>query len=158
MTIARPMSVINRFFTAFASGDAAAMGACYADDARFRDPAFGDLDAKQVRAMWQMLLGRSKDLRITFTVLRADEHSGACEWHARYTFASTGRKVHNIIRSEFTLRNGLIVQQHDRFNFWRWSRQALGAVGWLLGWTPIVQGKVRRTARNALDKHLRQGA
>ncbi|MBK6342313.1 MAG: nuclear transport factor 2 family protein [Flavobacteriales bacterium] len=152
------MSVIDRLYTAFAAGDAAAMGACYAEDARFRDPAFGELNAEEVRAMWRMLLGRSKDLRITFTVLHADEVSGTCEWHAHYTFASTGRKVHNIIRSEFKLRDGLIVEQRDRFNFWRWSRQSLGASGWLLGWTPFVQGKVRRAALAALDKHLRQGA
>lgn len=150
------MSVINRFYAAFAAHDAATMGACYADDARFHDPAFGDLDANQVRAMWQMLLGRSKDLRITFTLFREDESSGACEWHAHYTFASTGRKVHNIIRSEFVLRDGLIVQQRDEFGIWRWSRQALGAVGWLLGWSPIVSGKVRRTARAALHRHMGQ--
>ncbi|HRD53670.1 MAG TPA: nuclear transport factor 2 family protein [Flavobacteriales bacterium] len=152
------MSVIKRFYTAFAAGDVAAMGACYADDARFTDPAFGDLDAGQARAMWQMLLSRSRDLRITFMVLHEDERSGSCEWHAHYTFASTGRKVHNIIRSEFALRDGLIVQQRDGFSFWRWSRQALGAVGWLLGWSPIIRGKVRRTARAALDRHMGQSS
>lgn len=150
------MSVINRFYSAFAARDAAAMAACYADDARFHDPAFGALDANQVRAMWQMLLGRSKDLRITFTVLREAERSGVCEWHAHYTFGATGRKVHNIIRSEFVLRDGFILQQRDRFGFWRWSRQALGAMGWLLGWTPLVKGKVQRTARTALERHMEQ--
>jgi ketosteroid isomerase-like protein len=152
------MSVLHRFYSAFASGDAAGMAACYADDAHFHDPAFGDLDAKEVRAMWSMLLSRSKDLRISYAISHQGDQSGTCEWHAHYTFTGTGRKVHNIIRSEFELRDGLITNQRDRFNFWRWSRQALGAPGWLLGWTPIAQSKVRRTARAALDKHMRPKA
>ena len=148
------MSVVTRFYTAFAARDAGTMGACYAVDARFSDPAFGELDANQVRAMWLMLLGRSTDLRVTFTVLHEDARSGACEWHAHYTYSGTGRQVHNIIRSEIVLRDGLIVEQRDHFSFWRWSRQALGMPGWLLGWSPWLRNKVRRTARAALHRFM----
>ncbi len=149
------MSVLRRFYGAFAARDAATMAASYADDARFSDPAFQDLNATEVRAMWKMLLGRSEDLRVKFKVLEEDAHRGVCEWHAYYTFSSTGRKVHNIVRSEFELRDGRIVRQQDRFDFWRWSRQALGVPGWLLGWSPMLRGKVRRTARAALDRAMR---
>lgn len=148
------MSVLTRFYTAFAAHDAHRMGECYSDAAHFTDPAFGSLDAAEVRAMWTMLLGRSADLRITFTIQQEDERMGSCEWHARYTFSGTGRIVHNIIRSEFVLRDGLIVDQNDRFNFWRWSRQALGMPGWVMGWSPFLRNKVRRTARAALARHL----
>ena len=150
------MSVVTRFYTAFAARDARAMGACYADDACFSDPAFGDLDAIQARAMWQMLLGRSTGLRITFTVLQEDARAGACEWHAHYTFTCTGRMVRNSILSEFVLRDGLIVEQCDHFDFWRWSRQALGMPGWLLGWSPWLRNKVSRTASAALRKFMGQ--
>lgn len=149
------MPVIQRFYEAFAARDAATMGTCYADGATFTDPAFGRLDAPQVRAMWKMLIGRSNDLRITFKVLHEDARGGECELHAHYTFASTGRKVHNIIRSAFELHDGLIVRQVDRFDFWRWSRQALGLSGLLLGWTPLLRAKVRRTARAALERSMR---
>ncbi|MBK8500223.1 MAG: nuclear transport factor 2 family protein [Flavobacteriales bacterium] len=148
------MSVVHRFYTAFVAGDVAAMGACYADDARFSDPAFGNLDAKEVRAMWAMLVGRSSDLRVKFGRVEEDEMSAVYEWHAHYTFTSTGRSVHNIIRSVFELRDGLIVRQRDEFDFWRWSRQALGPVGWLLGWSPLVMNKVRRNARAALARAM----
>ena len=149
------MSVLQRFYGAFVARDSATMATCYADDATFHDPAFGDLNAAEVRAMWKVLVGRSNDLRVKFNVLEEDEGRGVCEWHAYYTFTNTGRKVHNIIRSEFVLRNGLIIQQRDHFDFWRWSRQALGASGWLLGWSPLLRNMVRSTARAALERTMR---
>jgi ketosteroid isomerase-like protein len=147
-------SVLQRFYSAFAQRDWSTMGACYADDARFSDPVFPALDARGVRAMWKMLLTSGTDLRITFKVIEEDEHRGLCEWEAFYAFSRTGRNVHNIIRSEFELRDGLIVRQRDHFNFWRWSRQALGTSGALLGWTPIVKNKVRAIAAAGLRKTM----
>lgn len=131
------------------------MAACYADDATFHDPAFGALSAAQVRAMWKMLVGRSNDLRVKFNVIEETDTKGVCEWQASYTFTSTGRKVRNSIRSELVLRDGLILRQRDHFNFWRWSRQALGATGWLLGWSPLLRNKVRSSARAALERVMR---
>ncbi len=144
------MSVLHRFYSAFAQRDWSTMGACYADDARFSDPVFPDLDAACVRAMWKMLLTRDSDLRITFKISEESDERGVCEWEAFYTFSRTGRKVHNVIRSEFGLRDGLILRQRDHFDFWRWSRQALGASGWLLGWSPMVRNKVRGIAAAGL--------
>lgn len=148
------MSVIVRFYTAFAQRDWSTMGACYAEDARFSDPVFPDLDATGVRAMWKMLLTSGSDLRVTFKVGGETAEHGRCQWEAFYTFSKTGRKVHNIIRSEFELRDGLIVRQQDHFDFWRWSRQALGVSGWLLGWTPMVRNKVRAAAAASLRKAM----
>jgi hypothetical protein len=71
-------------------------------------------------------------------------------WDAHYTFSATGRAVHNAIDAQFTLRDGLIVRHVDRFDFWRWSRQALGVPGWLLGWTPLLKAKVRAQAAKGL--------
>lgn len=146
------MSVLTRFYTAFAQRDWSTMGACYADHARFSDPVFPDLDAAGVRGMWKMLLTSGTDLRVTFKVVEESAQRGVCEWEAFYTFSRTGRKVHNIIRSEFELRDGFIVQQRDHFDFWHWSRQALGLSGWLLGWSPIVRNKVRAAAAGSLLK------
>ena len=148
------MSVLTRFYTAFAQRDWSTMGACYADDARFSDPVFPDLDAAGVRGMWKMLLTSGTDLRVTFKVVEESAQRGVCEWEAFYTFSRTGRKVHNIIRSEFELRDGSIVRQCDRFDFWRWSRQALGLSGVLLGWSPLVRNKVRATAAAALRRSM----
>lgn len=148
------MGTLERFYSAFAQRDWSTMGACYADDARFSDPVFPDLDANGVRAMWKMLLSSGTDLRLTYRVVEESATAGVCEWEAFYTFRSTGRHVHNIIRSEFRLRDGRILEQRDRFALWRWSRQALGISGWLLGWSPIVRNKVRAAAAANLGKAM----
>ncbi|MOA55161.1 hypothetical protein D3C78_1789040 [compost metagenome] len=48
------------------------------------------------------------------------------------------------------IRDGLICQHDDTFDLWRWSRQALGVPGMLLGWSPLVQNKVRLQAFKGL--------
>lgn len=140
------MSLLHTFYTAFAQRDWAVMGACYRAEARFSDPVFPDLDAHGVKAMWKMLLDGDTDLCISFTVLKEDERGGRVQWEAFYSFGKQRRKVHNRITSDFTFKEGLILTQLDRFNFWRWSRQALGISGVLLGWTPMVRRKVREMA------------
>ena len=62
----------------------------------------------------------------------------------------------NDVRATFKIADGLIVDHVDRFSFWAWSRQALGAPGVLLGWTPILRGKVGGTARKGLDAFMAQ--
>ncbi|MGH6638900.1 MAG: hypothetical protein ACREBY_09910, partial [Polaromonas sp.] len=51
---------------------------------------------------------------------------------------------------------GLISRHRDRFDFWAWSRQALGTPGVLLGWTPFLRRKVRAQAAENLQKYLTQ--
>ena len=128
------------------------MAACYHDEARFSDPVFPELDAQGVRAMWRMLTGDADDLRIECSCIEADGESGQAHWEAWYTFSKTGRKVHNVIDASFEFREGKIVRHVDDFDFWRWSRQALGLPGLFLGWTPILQNKVRQTAAARLAR------
>lgn len=148
------MHVLDRFYSAFAQHDHAAMAACYHAGAHFSDPVFPDLDEAQVRGMWRMLLTSGTDLRITYEVLQADVAKGTVRWEAWYTFSRTGRKVHNVVTSEFDLKDDLILVQHDQFDFWRWSRQALGTSGILMGWTPIVRNKVQAMAAAGLRKAM----
>ena len=56
-------ALIEHFYAAFARRDAAAMAACYAPDAHFRDPIF-DVEGRDVSAMWTMLCERGRDLAI----------------------------------------------------------------------------------------------
>jgi ketosteroid isomerase-like protein len=146
--------LIRRFYAAFAAHDADAMAACYHPDVVFSDPAFGELRGPQVGAMWAMLTSRAKDLRVELAQVRADELAGSARWEAWYTFSASGRQVHNVIDAAFRFRDGLIAEHRDHFPFWRWSRQALGPMGMLLGWTPVVRGKVMRTARAGLDAFM----
>jgi hypothetical protein len=146
--------VIRKFYTAFQQKDFLTMQSCYHHAATFRDPVFQNLDSREVKAMWQMLLTSSKDLRITFDNVKAEGDNGSCHWEAWYSFSRTGRQVHNIIDASMEFKDGLIYRHKDHFDFWRWSRQALGTSGLLLGWTPIVTNKVKAMARKNLDKML----
>lgn len=145
--------LLLRFYQAFNRRDADAMAACYAADVRFEDPAFGVLTGVEAGDMWRMLCSRALDLQVTVTDVAADAVHGSARWEALYTFTQTGRKVHNSIEAEFGFRDGLISEHRDRFDFWRWSRQALGAPGLLLGWTRLLQDKVRAQARTGLKRY-----
>jgi ketosteroid isomerase-like protein len=145
--------LIERFYGAFARRDGDTMAACYAPDARFSDPVFTDLRGEEPGAMWRMLTGRARDLEVTLAEHEAGDDRGSAHWLADYTF-STGRRVHNDIRADFRFDQGLIAEHRDSFSFYAWARQALGPAGLALGWTPIVQRKVRREARAGLDEFL----
>lgn len=143
-------ALIARFYTAFQQKDYRTMAACYHPEATFRDEAFDLKSGVEAAAMWKMLCLAGKDLSLKFSDIRADETSGTAHWEAFYTFSKTGRKVHNIITARFEFRDGLIFRHTDRFSFWRWSRQALGLPGLLLGWSSFLQNKVRATAMKGL--------
>lgn len=149
-------ALIHRFYDSFAALDAAGMQACYHPEVVFSDPAFGELRGAQAGAMWAMLCGRATDLQVSARDVEADDLRGRAHWDASYTFGQTGRKVLNRIDAEFEFRDGLIIRHTDTFDFYAWARQALGPVGLLLGWTPIIQNKVRDTARRGLEKHMRE--
>lgn len=144
---------ITRFYEAFARRDHQGMRACYSPDAAFADEVF-TLTGGQVPAMWHMLCENAKDLQVTHRDVAADDASGRAHWEARYTFLATGRPTHNILEAAFTFKEGLISTHRDRFNFWAWSRQALGTPGVLLGWSPIVRGKVRAMAAKSLETFI----
>jgi ketosteroid isomerase-like protein len=148
--------LITDFYTAFQRRDADAMAACYHPDVEFTDEAFPGLRHARVTSMWKMLIERGKDLELTFRDVQADDRTGRAHWDANYTFSTTGRKVLNRIDAEFEFRDGKIVRHRDRFDFWTWSRQALGPTGLLLGWTPFLKNKVQATARASLDKYMRE--
>lgn len=144
--------LIERLYGAMNRKDGEAMAACYARNARFSDPAFGELHGPEPGNMWRMLTSRATDLTVELAEHEADDHSGTARWIARYTFGPTGRPVVNDVRATFRFDQGLIAEHDDRFSFYRWSRQALGLPGLLLGWTPLLRASVRRKARGDLEK------
>ena len=147
------LAVIDRFYAAFAEHDGATMASCYAPGATFTDPVFGTLSGEEAGDMWRMLTARATDLSVELPEARADAEAGAARWIATYTFGATGRRVVNRVRSDFRFDDaGLIAEQHDDFDFWRWSRQALGPAGIALGWTPMLRSKVRANAAAELAR------
>jgi hypothetical protein len=149
-------ATIERLYAAFADCNGAAMTACYAPGAHFRDPAFGDLEGDDIGAMWRMLTGRAKDLEIELREQDAGEESGSAHWIARYTF-STGRAVVNDIQASFRFTSdGLIVDHVDEFDFRRWAKQALGPSGNLVALLPPLRSKARAKALEQLTAFKRE--
>lgn len=148
------VALITRFYTAMQILNYKEMQQTYHPDVRFSDPVFETLKYKEVTAMWEMLLTRGQDLRVAFGEIETTALSGKCRWEAWYTFSKTGRHVHNIVYSSFEFREGKIYRQCDKFDLWRWARYALGPSGWLLGWSPSVQNKIRRSAKESLKKFM----
>jgi ketosteroid isomerase-like protein len=145
-------ALIERFYAAFGERDGAGMAACYAPEVSFSDPVFPDLHGDDAGAMWRMLTGRATDLRIELLEREAGDERGSARWRAHYTFTQTGRPVVNDVRASFRFAGGLIVEHRDEFDFHRWARQALGPVGLVLGWTPLLRASVRRRARAGLEQ------
>ena len=93
--------------------------------------------------------------RLRASGVEAGAISGHARWVADYRFSATGRKVHNVVDSQFKFNaDGLILRQQDKFNLWAWSRQALGVPGLLLGWTPFMRRKIRAQAAANLQKFI----
>ena len=153
---------LEQFYAAFARLDADAMAACYAPDARFDDEVFSLRGHAQVSGMWHMLCDATRakgaDVwQLSYRDLSADAQTGQAHWEADYRFSATGRRVHNVIDGVFAFNaQGLITRHRDRFDFWAWSRQALGVPGLLLGWTPFLRNKVKAQATASLKKYLAQ--
>ncbi|WP_300725820.1 nuclear transport factor 2 family protein [Pseudomonas sp.] len=143
-------ALITRFYQAFQRLDAEEMAACYTDDVLFSDPVFGQLRGRDAGDMWRMLTSRAQDFSLTFDQVQADERHGSAHWVATYVFGATGNTVINDITARFVFRDGKICEHHDQFDLWRWSRQALGTKGLLLGWTPLVQNAIRAQAQKGL--------
>jgi len=143
-----------KFYTAFAAGNAEQMNTCYHRDATFHDPAFGHLDFEEVKAMWKMLISRSKSLSIEFEIFEVNENHGAATWVASYPFGKNQRSVVNHVHSSFEIENGLILKQRDKFDLWKWSRQALGTPGLVFGWTPSMKKQIQSKSKKMLARYM----
>ncbi|RZK40820.1 MAG: nuclear transport factor 2 family protein [Pedobacter sp.] len=147
--------LIKYFYTCFKNKDYKGMQACYADDAVFNDAIFKNLNAKEVKAMWQMLITKGSDLDLEFNIMSSNKNTVQAHWDASYSFSATGRKVLNRIDSNFEIENGKIVKHTDDFSFSAWARQALGLKGLLLGWTNFLNQKVSEQATKNLKAFMK---
>ncbi len=143
------LELIEEFYAAFARLDGEGMADCYSPFARFSDPVFTDLRDEEPGAMWRMLTGRARDLEVRLLEHEADDERGRARWVADYTF-STGNRVHNDVLARFRFEDGLIVEHVDTFSFYAWSRQAMGGIGRVIGWSPLLRNMVRSKAMGDL--------
>lgn len=146
--------IIRKFYTAFARNEPGKMIILYDENIRFSDPVFGDLRGGNVAKMWRMLLENGKgNIKIITNNIKSDQKNGSADWTAEYVFSKTGRKVINKIHAEFEFKDGKILRHTDDFEIWKWARQALGASGYLLGWSSFMKRKIRANAHAALHNY-----
>jgi len=145
---------LHKLYTAFQQRDAETMLTCYHPEAIINDPVFELYSKEEIRGMWSMLCENAQEFELEFRDIKADEESGSVHWEAKYRFNATNRKVHNMIEASFQFEEGLIIHHQDSFSFYRWSRQALGLPGWLLGWSSFLQNKVQQQARINLKRYV----
>ncbi len=151
--------LITKFYTCFSNGEAEEMISCYHEHVEFSDPAFGVLKGDEAKNMWRMLIERSKGhLKIEFINVSANDERGSADWTAQYLFSKTGRNVFNEIHAEFDFRDDKIIRHNDNFDIWKWSKQALGLPGVLLGWSSFMQNKIRANARETLKQYVAKRA
>ena len=148
--------LIQTFYQSFQQLNAEAMAACYADNVRFSDPAFTDLQGQEAADMWRMLTSRAQNFSLVFDGIEADDTQGKAHWVATYLFSQTGNTVVNDIQARFIFKDGKIITHTDSFDLWKWAGQALGFKGKLLGWTPFVQKAIRQQAAKGLAQFRAQ--
>lgn len=143
--------LIAKFYTAFQQRDYKTMNSCYSDDIVFYDPAFELLRGDEVKYMWEMLCANAKDFSLVYDSITAKgDNYYTCNWVATYIFSKTGRRVVNRIRAHMRIENGKIIEHSDGFSLHKWSSQALGFMGQLLGWNSFFQRKIKSKARKSL--------
>ncbi len=128
---------------------------CYADSVTFEDPAFGKLHGERAKAMWHMLLASpTARADVHYYDLTVDGERGGAKWTAKYNYGPQQRPVVNEVTSAFLFADGKIVEHNDDFNLWRWTSQALGMSGTLLGWSGFMRSKIQATTAARLDEYL----
>ncbi|MFN8259251.1 MAG: nuclear transport factor 2 family protein [Bacteroidales bacterium] len=151
------IEIIRKFYDSFINGNAEAMVDCYDQNIIFSDPAFGELKGEDAKNMWRMLIGRSNgNLKISYDNVVANDKKGSANWTAEYVFSQTGRKVINKIAASFEFENGKIIKHSDHFNLWKWSRQALGLKGLLLGWSLFMKSKIQQQTNHLLNSYTKK--
>ena len=84
------------------------------------------------------------------SIKNLEEGYYTCNWCATYTFSKTGRQVVNRIKAHMKIENGLIIEHSDAWSLHKWSQQALGFSGWLLGWAGFYRRKLKNGAKRNL--------
>ena len=149
--------LIETFYKAFAKLDYVTMQNCYSANPIFNDPVFGVLEGNAVKAMWEMLCKNAKDFSLIYNSIECEDEYGTCKWTATYSFSKTGKRVVNNVKAHMRIENGKITEHTDEFDIYKWSRQALGLPGILLGWSGYLKSKIRNDARRKLNTFMEVG-
>lgn len=144
--VAQNRKLVTSFYDAMGRRDFETMNAVYSNNATFSDPVFMGLNNGKVRSMWKMLMTNAQNWSHEYEVLEVTATSASVKWIGRYDFSKTGRPVENHVMSYMVFENDKVVAHVDSFDFWDWTKMALGTSGYMLGWSSFMQNKVMEQA------------
>lgn len=151
--------LIHKFYTSFTKGDSKGMVDCYHPEIVFKDPVFGTLKGERAVKMWEMLLSQKKNsTTIGFENIHASTKEGGANWVAEYVYGPKKRNVRNEVSAHFKFKDGKIIEHTDTFDLWKWTQQALGPAGYLLGWTGFMKRKIQKTTTTNLDSYIKKNS
>ena len=102
-----------------------------------------------------MLCKNAKDFSLEFDGIKnLDDGYYTCNWTAKYTFSKTGKKVTNMCKAHIKIENGFITEHSDGWSLHKWSAQAIGIMGQLLGWTGFFRRKLKNQAKRNLMNYI----
>ncbi len=148
--------IITEFYNNFSEGNAQGMTQYYHKDIVFNDPIFGTLKKERAFKMWEMLLSKkSEHTTISFDNIIEKEGFITVNWTATYLFGPQQRKVVNNVLATFRFQENKIIEHSDSFDLWKWTRQALGTSGYLMGWSSFMQKKIQHKMELQLDDFIK---
>ncbi|MGB5988742.1 MAG: nuclear transport factor 2 family protein [Marinifilaceae bacterium] len=149
--------VIKKFYTSFSDSNIKGMIECYHKEIVFIDPVFGKLKGERVIKMWEMLLAKkNKGNKISFSNIMASSEKGEANWVAEYIYGEDKRKIVNKISANFKFKEGKIIEHTDYFNLWKWTKQAMGPAGYLLGWSYFMRKQIQEKAKIRLEEFIKK--
>lgn len=142
--------LIEELLGALSKGEGARLATFYTDDARYEDPLCGTVKGDRIGRMWIVRTGEHR-VGVDVHSHEAGDTKGQARWMQTTVHPETRRKIAVEVRSTFTFRDGRIAEQRDAFSFYRWARQALGMLGWTVGWTKSVRVSMQRGFHGELE-------
>jgi hypothetical protein len=144
------VSVVERFFSAYANADPVAMSACLHPQISYSDPLFPDLRGVRVGLRWHWQLRHATEFKLQKQIMFMDERKAQLKLDVAYLWH--GRAVHHEVLSTLTIWDDLIVRQIDEYPYWPYAKQAYGVAGHLLGGLGWAQSVVQRRAAAAVEE------
>ena len=157
--LAEARALVTRFYDCFARLDAQGMNACLHPEISFSDPVFPNLRGPQVASMWSMLMASAarhpEAFQLKYEFVFLEERKAQVHWQASYLYGGS-RQVRNKVLATMSFWDGKIVRHVDGFNFYAWSKQALGLSALVLGWHAKYRSAVQAAAGKQLSIFMGQ--
>ncbi|MCY6492804.1 nuclear transport factor 2 family protein [Leptolyngbya sp. GGD] len=150
---------VRGFLGCYQQHDFKGMQAYLADAAEFSDFAF-QIQDNAVKAMWHWFCipytSRPDPVKVPeFEVISVEGDRVIARYRVVYLYGEALRPVDYWIRATFTVSDGKIVTQTDRFDqisAFEFARMAFGLPVALLAFTPLLRSTVQKKATEKLNK------